>query len=397
MKRRHFIGALAATTVSTAWAAETNSPTTPAVPSLPLVRTPLVLMAPRADGLEAVWAVNRSSKGRLEWESADGEKGHAGMDAFGFVPQDDGVLRVRLAGLKPGTAYRVRSVTTAADNDETVTSAWKNFRTLNPLGDKTRFVVWNDTHINNPTIQKLHEVTPTADFLVWNGDTCNDWTKEELLVPTLLHPGERDITDGRPLFLTWGNHDVRGPRAFRVASLVATPEGRPFYTFRSGPVAAICLHTGEDKPDAHPGFRGRVAFEALRAEQAKWLAEIIRRPEFRDAPYRVIFCHIPLRWRNETLPDYSKGGFDHFSERSRTAWHDSLVAWKTQLIISGHTHSPGWFPANEQFPYGQLVGGGPLLKAATWMEGTADARTLNLKVRSLAGEQLYEVSFPPVG
>lgn len=31
------------------------------------------------------------------------------------------------------------------------------------------------------------------------------------------------------------------------------------------------------------------------------------------------------------------------------------------------------------------------------MEGTADAHTLNLKVRNLAGEQLYEVSFPPVG
>jgi hypothetical protein len=396
MKRRQFIGALAATTVSTAWAAETNSPATSVATSLPLVRTPLVLMAPRADGLEAVWAVSRTCKGRLEWESADGAKGQAATDAFGFVPQDDGVLRVRLTGLKPGTSYRVRSVTVAADNDETVASEWKNFRTLHPTGDTTRFVVWNDTHINNPTIQKLHEVTPAADFLVWNGDTCNDWTKEELLVPTLLHPGERDITAGRPLCLTWGNHDVRGPRAFRVASLVATPEGRPFYAFRSGPVAAICLHTGEDKPDAHPGFRGRVAFEALRAEQAQWLAEIIRRPEFRDAPYRVVFCHIPLRWRNETPPDYAKGGFDHFSERSRTAWHDSLVAWKTQLIISGHTHNHAWLPADEKNPYAQIVGGGPLPRAATWMEGTADTRTLHLKVRNLAGDILQEVQLLPL-
>ena len=55
-----------------------------------------------ADGLEAVWAVSRTSKARLEWESADGAKGQAATDAFGFVPQDDGVLRVRLTGLKPG-------------------------------------------------------------------------------------------------------------------------------------------------------------------------------------------------------------------------------------------------------------------------------------------------------
>ena len=43
-----------------------------------------------------------------------------------------------------------------------------------------------------------------------------------------------------------------------------------------------------------------------------------------QAPYRVVFCHIPLRWRNETLPDYSKGGFDHFSERSRTR---GMIRW----------------------------------------------------------------------
>jgi hypothetical protein len=174
------------------------------------------------------------------------------------------------------------------------------------------------------------------------------------------------------------------------------PEGRPFYAFRSGPVAAICLHTGEDKPDSHPGFRGRVAFDALRAEQAEWLRGVIRQPEFRDAPYRIVFCHIPLRWRDEKLPDYSKGGFDHFSERSRTAWHKSLVAWKTQLIVSGHTHNVGWFPATEKFPYAQIVGGGPTLKAATWMEGQTDARGFNLKVRNLSGEVLHDVALAPI-
>jgi hypothetical protein len=140
-----------------------------------------------------------------------------------------------------------------------------------------------------------------------------------------------------------------------------------------------------------------VAFEALRAEQALWLAEVIRRPEFRDAPYRLVFCHIPLRWRNETPPDYTKGGFDHFSARSRAAWHDSLVAWKTQLIISGHTHNHAWLPADEKFPYAQIVGGGPLPRAATWMEATADATAFNLKVRNLNGDTLHEVKLSPVG
>lgn len=391
IQRRHFIGALAAGGVGTALAQKANPDQKP-----PLVRTPLVIMAPRDDGFEAVWAVSRLSRGRIEWEAPGGERGMAAADEFGFVPQGENVLRVRLSGLKPGTPYRVRSHTIAADDQETVTSEWKTIRTLDASAAQTRFVMWNDTHINNETIRALHAATPGADFLLWNGDTCNDWIKDDLLVPTLLHPGGCDITEGRPLFLTWGNHDVRGAHAFKMPGLIATPTGRPFYAFRSGPVAIICLHTGEDKPDDHPSFQGRVAFDALRAEQARWLAETIRRPELRDAPYRLVFCHIPLRWRDESPQDYAATGFDRHSGRSRAAWHNALVEWKTQVILSGHTHQPHWMPPTTEFPYGQLIGGGPQMDRATWTEGVADATQLRLKVTSLNGNVPHDVTLKPL-
>jgi hypothetical protein len=227
---------------------------------------------PPTDGLEVVWAVSRLSLGRLEWETRRWIQGVAAADPFGFVPQGERVLRVRLEGLKPGTVGRVRAHTVAANDGETVTGEWKPFRTLDPAAGQTRFVMWNDTHVFDETIQALHQVTPAADFLVWNGDTCNDWTREDLLIPTLLNPGGCDISLNRPLLVAYGNHDVRGAHAFKMPGVVATPGGRPFYAFRSGPVAVICLHTGEDKPDDHPSFRGRVAFDVLRAEQARWLA-----------------------------------------------------------------------------------------------------------------------------
>ena len=391
IKRRHFLGTLAAGGLGSALAQDT----TPA-PKPPLVRTPLVLMAPRADGIEAVWAVTRLSRGLIEWEAEGGAKAIAGADAFGFVPQGEAILRVRLSGLKPGTRYRIRSHTIAAGDQETVVSEWKSYRTLDPSAAATRFTMWNDTHLHDDSIRALHQATPGADFLLWNGDTCNNWTKDELLVPALLHPGECDITGTRPLFITWGNHDVRGAHAFRMPGIVATPEGRPFYAFRSGPVAVICLHTGEDKPDDHPSFEGRVAFDALRAEQARWLAETIRRPELRDAPYRIVFCHIPLRWKDEGPQDYSKTGFDRHSGRSRAAWNQSLVKWKAQIILSGHTHEPAWLPPDTEFPYGQLIGGGPKMAQATWIEGVADAAQLRLKVTNLSGETMHDVSLKPL-
>ncbi|MBE7539851.1 MAG: metallophosphoesterase [Opitutaceae bacterium] len=395
MKRRHFISQVAGGAVGAALISGSARAQSAAAAGR-LTRTPMVLMAPRPDGFEAVWGVTTLCRGRIEWLDADGGKGVAGTDAFGFVPQGDKVLRVRVAGLKPGRTYRVRAVTSAAESDLVETTDWKPFRTLDPAAGATSFVVWNDTHINNPTIKALHEKTPSADFLLWNGDTCNDWKTEDLLVPTLLHPGECDITDGRPLLLTWGNHDVRGRFGFRMPEMVATPSGRPFYAFRSGPVAFIFMDTGEDKPDDHPTFAGRVSFDRLRKEQARWLAKTIKLPEFATAPYRVMCCHIPLRWTDESPQDYANRGFDRHSGRSRAAWHDSLVAWKAQVIISGHTHRATWMPATAEFPYAQLIGGGPQPERATWMEGAADADRLRIVVRNLTGGTAHDVSFSPL-
>lgn len=399
MKRRDFLGKVAGGAVAGAAgisiAADESKPASPQA----LVRTPASVMAPRADGVEIVWAVSQLSRGKVEWKSADGTSGVAAADRFGLTPQGDKILRVRLAGLKPGTVYQFRAITHASKGNSSDSGPWKSFRTLDPAAASSEFVVWNDTHENAETLRQLNATTPRGDFMVWNGDTCNDWVREDLLVPTLLHPAGQDITVDRPLFLTWGNHDVRGIWAYQVSETVATPDNHPYYAFRSGPVAVICLHTGEDKPDDHPSFGGRVAFDQLRREQSAWLAETIRRPEMRDAPYRVVFCHIPLRWKKEpilTPADYAAGGYDYFSLRSRDAWHDSLVAWKAQVIISGHTHQADYFPPTAKFPYAQLVGGGPRLEQATWIEGKADAKELRLAVKNLKGETVQHAEFPPL-
>ena len=136
--------------------------------------------------------------------------------------------------------------------------------------------------------------------------------------------------------------------------------------------------------------------DQLRKEQALWLAETIRRPEIASAPYRVVFCHIPLRWLDEKLPDYANKGFDYFSGRSRDAWHRSLAEWQAQLIISGHTHHHAWLPPTEQWPYGQLVGGGPQVNSATWMQGKADPGRLQIRVMGLDGEVWHEVKLAPI-
>lgn len=364
-----------------------------------LVGTPVSIMAPRADGFEVVWGVNGLCLGRVEWQGDEGEHGVARADAMGLTPQGDDVLKVRVGGLKSGQSYRIRVITESADRKRKEESEWKAVRTLDAMAAGSRFVVWNDTHQNGETIRALAANSPGGDFFIWNGDICNDWHEEAWLKPTVLDPAGCDITRGRPLVMVWGNHDVRGKWAWRLADFIATPDGRPYRAFRSGPVAVVCLHTGEDKPDGHPSFGGRVAFEELRREQAEWLKEVIQLPEIRDAPYRVVFCHIPLRWKSErdaVAADYEQGYYDYYSRSSRDAWHEALVAWGAQVIVSGHTHEVAWIPASADFPYSQITGGGPQPELATWMEGVATREGLSLITRNLKGEELHRADFKPL-
>lgn len=387
MKRRAFfrhtaLGTAAWATASSRLPAQAAENSAPASSADPLVSSPPVVMAPRADGVEILWAVPSLSRGWVEYGLTPELGQRAASTPWGLVPHSNAVLRVRLEGLQPGTQYYFRCVTERQDETKPVhRSPVRSFRTLTPQAATTTFAVWNDTHQHNETIRALADATPACDFLLWNGDTCNDWKSPDLFAPTVLSPADGvELTARTPLFLVRGNHDVRGPWAFRLSEYIATPHGRPFYSFRTGPVAVICLDTGEDKADDHPQLFGRAAFEPLRREQAAWLEQEITKPEFANAPYRIVFCHIPLRWIDE-VKDI---GFDLFSKRSRDLWHDALVRWRAQVIISGHTHQSAWLPPTEAFPYAQLVGGGPQLPRATLITGQADARSLRLTVRRLA-------------
>lgn len=116
------------------------------------------------------------------------------------------------------------------------------------------------------------------------------------------------------------------------------------------------------------------------------------------APHKLVFCHIPLRWLEEPVRvDYAGGGYDRFSRFSRDLWHDALVEWGAQVVVSGHTHRPASIPANGDFPYAQITGGGPRENQACWIEGRAGAGGLVISLRRMDnGEEIIREVFPPL-
>ena len=359
-----------------------------------LTSSPPVLMAPTDSSMSVVWRINRHAKGYVEYgTSPDKLDQKADGDTWGLRPSGSDTIKIKLSGLKPATPYYYRAVTETFDRKSPVveTSEIRKFSTLSATSDSCHFTLWNDTHKKNDTIKALFQKTSKdSEFMLWNGDISNDWYQREDIPNSVLTPAGLDLKF--PIIPLRGNHDLRGDHAGGFQDFVSSDNDLPWTAFRTGPVAVICLDTGEDKDDDNPYLFGRVSCHDMRVAQAKWLESVLQKPELRDAPYRVVCCHIPLRWTDETTDH----GYDWFSKRSRVLWHDSLVKWGAQAIISGHTHRPALMAASKEFPYAQLVGGGPKLEQATLITCKANAQQLVVHSESLKGETVHQLILKPL-
>ena len=361
-----------------------------------------MVTGPAADALVILQPLQRHATGYLEF-ALDGEKfQRVDAAAAGLLPFEQYVLKFRLPPLPPRREVRYRITARSIGwvqvrqfvigkitPGEPETGPERRFRTLDPGAATTSFVVWNDTHENAETLKSLHAQTAALqpDFLLWNGDQSNDINDESRMRTQFLAPEGLAVADRWPLAYVRANHDVRGPKARHLPEYTGTPGDRFYYGFRSGPLAALVMDTGEDKEDDSEWLGGLTAFAAMRKEQAAWLAKVTQEPWFRDAPFRVLFCHIPL-WFIRELKGVEWG---EYSKPCREAWLPGLTTAGVKVIVSGHTHDFAWMPAKDGQPIGQLIGGGPVSRIATIIHGTATRDTLTLKMSKLDGKVVAEV------
>lgn len=394
MNRREFLknSATASLILATPAVAQTSGPVRPQPPPEPPPPvagiTPPVLQAVSEEGATVFWTTSEPATGWVEY----GETPRLGLVARGerngLLAHDDRVLRVRLTGLKPGRTYHYRVQTVAARflmphrptrGTEQQTSPLYRFKTLDSRAPEANFIVWNDTHQRSETLAKLIEQLPRypADFLFWNGDIFNFIHTEDVLIGEPLHPAGLEYAATRPLMIGRGNHEGRGRFARSLDRVLEPPAGHYYHHFRQGPAEFLVLDTGEDKPDPHPAYAGLTDFAGYRSEQTPWLESVIARPAFREAPFRILFTHIPLRGRGE-------------SADSRQKWEEPLRRGKIDLAISGHTHRHAHHEPTAEQPWPLLVGGGPALPIATFIHGHVTAERIRYRLFSAEGSPLGE-------
>jgi predicted phosphodiesterase len=362
-----------------------------------------VVCGPAADAITILHPIARHATGWLEYAVENGPFQRVDALVAGLMPLEAHVLKFRLPHLPAGKKIRYRITARTIGwvqvrefyhgqimPGEPQTTPEYSFMTISARAEETRFVVWNDTHENSDTLHALHKMTAAAkpDFLLWNGDQSNDIHFEEKMAGQYLTPEGLAIADRWPLAYVRGNHDVRGPTARLLPKFTGAPLDRYYYGFRSGPVAAIVLDTGEDKPDDNMWLGGLTNFEAMRREQTAWLRSTVQEDWFRDAPFRVVFSHIPFWWRGVDLDKW----VGVCSKPCRDAWTPILHEAGVHVVVSGHTHDPAWMPAIDKQPLNQLIGGGPKPEHATIIYGNATRDQLKLTMNKLDGTVVADCS-----
>ncbi len=418
--RRHFMGtipisAVAVSAITMEQHASGQHAPGETADANPKIASPPVVQNPRADGFGVSIAVSGLATAWVEYGfSQDDLPFTAVASHHGLITADDRALHVRVDHPEPLPTdqpifYRVvvQSLRYAnaykLERGTPEPSATYALRLPQPDANRIRIVSINDTHENLETIRALHgEIERLSpDLLIWNGDSCNDFDGDDSPEQILLNPAQNtNVTwaSTRPLVFSNGNHDVRGQRAREVIkSFAGCPESNqlPYnQALRMGSVALITLDTGEDKPDGHPVFAGTASYEPYRERQATWLKQVLDRPEIKDAPFKVVACHIPLRGLDGQNDGTTLSGYASYSGFGAQLWLPILKQAGVQAIFSGHMHQDRLDLATKEHPILQFVGGGPKPEQATLtvIDAVKDRgrQSLDIRIVDLQGNVLHQ-------
>ncbi|MFC7525398.1 metallophosphoesterase [Parapedobacter sp. GCM10030251] len=304
------------------------------------------LQALHETGVTIVWTTDKDAIGWVELAPDDSthfyqkERPKYFASSHGFKDVSK-LHKVTLRGLQPGVTYRYRVYaqevtshvgTNVKYGDVAATQVYRRapltFTTSRPDQTKLSFAVINDIHGRNDVMKNLLGQLdwPEIDLVFFNGDMANDLRSEAQLFAHYMDTATALFASEIPMYYARGNHETRGNFASAFPDYFPTTSGHLYYLFRRGPVCFVVLDCGEDKPDSDIEYSGIVNMDAYRTQQAEWLKEALERPEYQEAPYKVVICHMP-----------PFGGW-HGEEEIAEKFVPLLNAAGAQVMLSGHLH-----------------------------------------------------------
>lgn len=260
-----------------------------------------------------VWTANKPSIGWVELAPDDGTHFYRTerpkfYNAKNGIKLTSTVHSVRLTGLQPGTRYRYRVYSQEVVShvgwrvtygNVAATSVYGKqplaFKTSDHNRQSVNFAMINDIHGKSDVLEKLvsHCDLKTTDMFLFNGDMVSIFNSEKEIFDGFMDKATELFASELPMYYTRGNHETRGSFATAFQDYFSPKQEHIYYMFRQGPVCFVILDSGEDKPDSDLEYAGITVYDQYRTEQAEWLAKVLESKEYKEAPFKVVVCHIP--------------------------------------------------------------------------------------------------------
>ena len=339
-----------------------------------------------------VWVANKASVGWVEVAPDDGTSYYR-FERSRFFDSTNGVKNVselhavRITGLKPGTSYRYRIYSQEVLERKGEEIVYGNvaapsiydkrslkFTTNDRNKPATSFVMLNDIHGNTDYIPKLlnNAGFKETDMIIYNGDMMNWLMDEEDLFKGFMDVTVDLFATHKPMYYARGNHETRGLFAASFQHYFSPKEPHLYFLLRQGPVCFIFLDTGEDKPDSDIEYHGITDYDNYRTEQAKWLSEIVKSPDFLDAKFKVVIAHMP------PLPDQDLWhGQGEVLEKFVPILNDAQV----DVMLSGHLHQYFNNKPTDKVHFPVIDN-----SSNTVLKGVIEGNQLNMEVKNMNGE-----------
>ena len=228
-----------------------------------------------------------------------------------------------------------------------------DFRAVDP-SDGLNYVSLSDVHeaVDAAVTAASGDYAKNLDFVVLLGDLVSmvETEKDAQLANELAH----GITGGEiPVIYARGNHEIKGEYGEVLYKYVGSKnQSYTYWVTLSDTVFAVVLDMGEDHEDDWWEYYGTAQFDLYRQEQTQMLREILSDGDYRNYPYRMALCHVPIVFVDG---DNLFGGF-------RKEWTTLLNQMDVDISLSGHEHRvytflPGAVKPGENLIYSEAYNG----------------------------------------
>jgi predicted phosphodiesterase len=351
-------------------------------------------------GITIMWMVSRNATSWVEYGKTQQPGSRAIHSESGMIDVNPGVQKVILTGLEPGTHYFYR----VASKDiklhqaynviygDTLFSDLYSFTMPSFTTENFSFLSFNDIHSKPEFINQVVSREKEFNFVMLCGDILGDINSEDDISKYMLIPLSNYFATNKPFFLARGNHETRGMAARRLGKYIDSPNGKYYYSFTYGNACFIVLDCGEDKPDENREYFGLADYDNYRMDEAEWLALEVKRPEFKNAKYKIVCSHMPL-----TLEPSAENTSGHGMRDCSEKFAPILSNAGVDLLLCGHTHQFSIIKPQKgltSFPI--IIGGAPVngndLEKTTYTLVEVDKSGIHCSLKKANGNIIEELT-----